>query len=851
MSLKVRILILAQVLLMFFPGILFAQHSESDSLTNLLKNSKGEEKYKLLIKLSESDSYTEEGIKYAEEAVDVAKKLGYKFLVDAYENLAITYFDNNRSDEALTYFWKMYEVSNNNQFTPGLLKAYKGLLPTYFYLDSFEKSEQYARQLLNLSLKEDSLGYQAYAHFWLGRDIHALGNTDSALVFINNALEIYKRTGDHKEIAKIYNSLGDIYYDDAKYNKAVEYYKKEIEVKEAMHDEPQYLAIAYLNLGSTFIALSEFQQALEQYQKALRTFESIGVEEGIAAANFGIGQIYENLSQSALATKENETNYLKAVENYKSALHLYRKMGFVEKEGQTLLALGTVYSRLVTNKYAEQFGEEWEDSLYRVKQADILQSFDSSLYYYNRALDIFTEQKVEREIAKVNTNVGSIYSWAREWGKAYSFISKAVSLCRKNNLQYELSAALYALGESDFRQSELKNAEKTFLECAQLSKSLDLKETLRYCYDRLSRLYDQQGQSVLALSYLKKSVRIKDEIFTEKSQKVIAELQTKYETEKKEQELKLMKNQDELQKSIIQRQKLMIIGAIIGSLLILIVALLMFKMFRDKQRANVVLEEKNALITSQKQEITDSIKYASRIQTAVLPSSNLIADAIPEHFVLFLPRDIVSGDFYWMTCKNDKIVLVAADCTGHGVPGAFMSMLGVSFLYEIVNKESILQPSEILNRLRNHIKTTLSQTGKIEEQKDGMDISLCVIDKQNKQLEWAGAFNPLYQIRKGELIEYKADKMPVAVHINDYKSFTNHEVEIQPGDTFYMFSDGFSDQFGGADGRKFMSKKFKEKLLSIWDKPMEEQRALLLTAHLDWRGDHDQVDDVLVIGFRM
>jgi len=279
--------------------------------------------------------------------------------------------------------------------------------------------------------------------------------------------------------------------------------------------------------------------------------------------------------------------------------------------------------------------------------------------------------------------------------------------------------------------------------------------------------------------------------------------------------------------------------------------LLMFKMFRDKQRANVVLEEKNALITSQKQEITDSIKYASRIQTAVLPSSNLIADAIPEHFVLFLPRDIVSGDFYWMTCKNDKIVLVAADCTGHGVPGAFMSMLGVSFLYEIVNKESILQPSEILNRLRNHIKTTLSQTGKIEEQKDGMDISLCVIDKQNKQLEWAGAFNPLYQIRKGELIEYKADKMPVAVHINDYKSFTNHEVEIQPGDTFYMFSDGFSDQFGGADGRKFMSKKFKEKLLSIWDKPMEEQRSLLLTAHLDWRGDHDQVDDVLVIGFRM
>ncbi len=146
-------------------------------------------------------------------------------------------------------------------------------------------------------------------------------------------------------------------------------------------------------------------------------------------------------------------------------------------------------------------------------------------------------------------------------------------------------------------------------------------------------------------------------------------MQTKYETEKKEQELKLMKNQDELQKSIIQRQKLMIIGAIVGALLILMVALLMFKMFRDKQRANRILQEKNALITSQKKEITDSIQYASRIQSAVLPTSSLLAEALPEHFVLFKPRDIVSGDFYWMTRKNEKVVLVAADCTGHGVPG--------------------------------------------------------------------------------------------------------------------------------------------------------------------------------------
>ncbi|MDI3527085.1 MAG: hypothetical protein PWR03_1268, partial [Tenuifilum sp.] len=568
--------------------------------------------------------------------------------------------------------------------------------------------------------------------------------------------------------------------------------------------------------------------------------------------NSGLGMIYENLSQSILATDENEANFRKALGYHKIALNLFHELQKKMEEGQTLQNIGNVYSRLATNRYVARFGEMWEDSLYKIKQSDILADFDSATVYYHKALSIFNVLKEEGEIAKVNTNLGSIFSWAREWNKANSYINKALQLARKNKLLYETTAALYAKGESLYRQGNLDDAELAFIECSRLSEKLGLKETLRYSFERLSRLYEQKGDLVRAYAYFKKAVRIKDEIFTEKSQRVMAEMQTKYETEKKEQQLLIMKNQDELQKSIIQRQKLMIIGAIIGSFLILMVALLMFKMFRDKQRANIILEEKNALITRQKQEITDSIKYASRIQNAVLPTSKLISDVLPEHFVLFMPRDIVSGDFYWMTHKNEKVVLVAADCTGHGVPGAFMSMLGVSFLYEIVNKENILQPAEILNNLRNHIKTTLSQTGKLEEQKDGMDISLCVIDKSNQKIEWAGAYNPLYQIRNEELIEYKADKMPVAVHLNDFKSFTNHEINYLPGDTFYMFSDGYADQFGGPEGRKFMVKRLKRTLLEIHQKPMQEQREILEKIHLDWRGENnDQIDDILIVGFRV
>ncbi|BDX37466.1 hypothetical protein CYCD_08210 [Tenuifilaceae bacterium CYCD] len=848
MSLRAKVVLF--IVLIAFSANGFSQSTEKDSLVNLLSRVKGDEKLRILYKLSDITSDSDEAIKYADEAIGVAKKINENALVDAYDNLGFVYYNQNNDEKALENFNKSLDLSRKIGYNKGSLNALNRLMQIYFNIDSLDKSKSFANQLLIKAEEVDSFRYQASALLQIGMIHRTAGTVDSALLCINKALLLYQKIDSKKDIAQTYNQLGQLYFNAADYNKSIEFYKKEIEIKQTF-DDPEGLAIAYYNFGNTHTSIGNYQQALEQYQKALKIFEEINYTSGIALSCSGIGATYENLSQSALATKENESNYNKALEYHNRALTIFRQMGAKNEEGQTLQNIGNAYSRLVTNKFVEQYGEAWEDSLYKIKQRDIFTTFSNSLDFYNQALKILTETKNEAEIAKVNINLGSTYSWARDWVKAESYINKGLQLARKNSLQYEITAALYALGESQYRQRNLNSAESTFLECAKLSSELGLKETLRFCYEKLSLLYEQKDNVGTAFFYHKMATKIKDEIFSEKSQKIITEMQTKYETDKKEQENKLLKNEADLRESVIQRQRLMIIAAIVGVILILMVALLMFKMFRDKQRANQILEEKNLLITKQKQEITDSIKYASRIQKAVLPSSNLISDSLPEHFVLFMPRDIVSGDFYWMTRKNDKIILVAADCTGHGVPGAFMSMLGVSFLYEIVNKENVLQPSEILNHLRNHIKTTLSQTGKFDEQKDGMDISLCVIDKQSMRLEWAGAYNPLYQIRNGELIEYKADKMPVAVHLNDHMSFTNHEVAVQSGDTFYMFSDGYSDQFGGSDGRKFMSKKFKELLTTIYDKPMEDQRDIIQSAHFDWKGEHEQVDDILVVGFRL
>jgi serine phosphatase RsbU (regulator of sigma subunit) len=281
------------------------------------------------------------------------------------------------------------------------------------------------------------------------------------------------------------------------------------------------------------------------------------------------------------------------------------------------------------------------------------------------------------------------------------------------------------------------------------------------------------------------------------------------------------------------------------------------KLKKDKQILEQKVKERTATIQEQKshiekqhEEITGSIRYAKRIQTAMLPHDEIIEAMLPHSFILFNPRDIVSGDFYFFKPVGNAIAFVAADCTGHGVPGGFMSMLGMSFLGEITSQLPIPSASEIIDHLREKIKLTLGQDEIDSTQKDGMDLAICVIDIDNKQIQYSGAFNPLIMIRNGELDVVKADRQPVAVYIKE-TDFTNHIIDVQDGDCFYMFSDGFPDQIGGPKQRKFMSKNFKNLIHENHKLPMPEQKIVLQKSLNDWRGDSMQVDDILVIGFSL
>lgn len=270
---------------------------------------------------------------------------------------------------------------------------------------------------------------------------------------------------------------------------------------------------------------------------------------------------------------------------------------------------------------------------------------------------------------------------------------------------------------------------------------------------------------------------------------------------------------------------------------------------KEKERINKIRKE----IEHRHNEVTKSITYAHRIQKALLPTSKFLGIRYRDYFIYWNPRDIVSGDFYWLKRYKDKTIIVVADCTGHGVPGAFMSVLGISFLDEITTKDADLKSNEILDRLREMIKLALHHSSKQRKASDGMDMVLCIIDNNTLEMDYTGANNPVYHIRDGELEVLKENRNPVGLHRME-KPFENQIVQLQKGDKLYMFSDGYIDQFGGEKGRKFLKKNFQRLLLHLanQDFDMEQEKQILDETFQSWKGEkHPQIDDVLVLGLKI
>ena len=312
-----------------------------------------------------------------------------------------------------------------------------------------------------------------------------------------------------------------------------------------------------------------------------------------------------------------------------------------------------------------------------------------------------------------------------------------------------------------------------------------------------------------------------------------------------------LKNQPGLMALTDEMKKTQSVIGVINLFILFVITILFFSFFR---RENIlfqiaILKQKDIIEEKQK-EILDSIAYAKRIQFSLLASDNLLKNNLPEHFVLFKPKDVVSGDFYWATPTPEGFIFITADCTGHGVPGAFMSLLNISKLSQAINENKITRPDLILNNIRTEIIKVLNVDG-LEESKDGMDAVLCKLDLANMKLQYAAANNSFYIIRDKQLLTCKADKMPVGKGHDDSISFSFNEIELKKGDVVYTFTDGYADQFGGQKGKKFRYKQLEEILMSICTLSTKEQSSILSQKFDDWKGNLDQVDDVLIMGIKI
>ncbi|MBK6951807.1 MAG: tetratricopeptide repeat protein [Crocinitomicaceae bacterium] len=593
------------------------------------------------------------------------------------------------------------------------------------------------------------------------------------------------------------------------------------------------LSYAYNIAGNYFEIIGNYPKAIESLNKSLKIAEDLQNLRGIANANNNLGNSYRRLEEQD-----------KAIVYYEKAVVYWKKI-----EDQHGLA--TTYNNLGLS-YSEK------------------KIFDKAKPFLDESKQLFLELDDKSGLGLVNHNIGQLFIWQNQNDSALIYFQKSLELYREVGTKSQIASNLRHIsiiafnealafkksGDQKNYSTKLNEADQLANESLHFSENSSSLEDLRLSLQQVYLIQKEKEEyrdafftleKYIEQSYVADSLENR-KLFFEQSYK--AEYNAKYERDSllRIEEKKL--NQVNLEKERVQKYSLY------GGLILLLIFIgFIYNRFKITNRQKNIIEEQKDLVEEKQKEILDSINYAKRIQNAILPSQRVVTNLLPEHFILYLPKDIVAGDFYWMESVNDTsnpknhaVLFAAADCTGHGVPGAMVSVVCNNSLNRSVREYGLTDPGKILDKTREIVVQEFEKSD--EDVKDGMDISLCSLSLDAKTLSWAGANNPLWIIRNSELIEFKPDKQPIG-KIENPKSFATQTIQLQKGDSIYIFTDGLQDQFGGEKGKKFKASKLKEILLSMQQQPLPNQKETLKEAFINWKGRLEQVDDVCVIGVRI
>ncbi|MBL4754002.1 MAG: tetratricopeptide repeat protein, partial [Flavobacteriales bacterium] len=602
------------------------------------------------------------------------------------------------------------------------------------------------------------------------------------------------------------------------YPLALSHYLEALQIREQL-EEKKEIAFHLGQIGIVYFRQGDYPKTLDYFLKALIIGEELGHQSTIAKNLSNIGIVYKK-----------QADYPKALEYYLRALKIHEELGTKAAIAANLSNIGLVYKSLKV--------------------------YPKALEYEFKALKIFEEIGEKTGIATNLNNIGAIFESQGDCSKALEYYFKGLKMCEEIGAKRSMVIQLGNIGTCYTQLLKYAVAEPYLLQALELADSIGSISEKMGIENHLSELYKETGQYQKAYEHYKDYSIIKDSLFNEDKSKEVGKLEAGFEyTKKLALEQAEHSKQSALAASESRRQKVVMFAISGGLLLLLVFFILLINRFRLKQKANILLKAKNIMIESQRTNILNSINYAKRIQQSILVSEETIQTHFPESFIYYEPKDIVSGDFYWFSQQNEKSIIAIIDCTGHGVPGAFLSMIGNTLMNEIINEKQIIDPAVILSKLHSSILNSFQHADENGQSHDGMDMALCVIDQKSKMIQFSGAMNPLYVVRNGGLETIKANLQSIGGRsIRAGKKvdpiFTGHEIPIEKDMTIYMFSDGYMDQFGGEKRKKFTGQRFKQLLSENSGLKMNQQKAALSQAMGDWKGSHKQIDDMLVMGVK-
>jgi serine phosphatase RsbU (regulator of sigma subunit)/uncharacterized protein HemY len=682
----------------------------------------------------------------------------------------------------------------------------------YLYdLNDHDSIQAYSERNLTLSKKLNYKKGIAYAYNYMGI-VCWRSDLEKALDYYTKGLALMREAKELNGEASCLANIGYVHYNKGNFTLAAEYTMRAIRIKELMNDK-RGMAACLNNLGNIYQDQTNYKEALLSHIKALKLREEIKDSSGIATSYINIAMVFE------AQNKPDE-----ALFNYRKALNAASAVGDKFAMADALNNIGSVYKSK--------------------------NNFKAALDHYNRALKLYKASDHKQGEAAIYNGIGNVYLQNKNYKEALQYQLKSLQLQENIGFKKGSASTYNSLGDISSEMKNYNQAVIYYKKALDISTAISSRDVMRDSYKSLSTIYEKLNDKENTIKYLKLYYEEKDSLLNKENFRQIYEINTRFETEKKEKEIQLLTKDQIINEKTAKQQKIIGIALIVGLGLLGILLFSLYARYRFKQRANRLLEQQKKEILKQSGLITDSIDYAKTIQEAILPDAEKLNSFLSDYFILYKPKATVSGDFYWIDKKGDQIICAVADCTGHGVPGAFMSILGQNILENVVQRSSAVNPGSILTMLNNEIVARFYKNQ--ESVKHGMDIAMIMIDEKHKQVQYAGAKNSLYLIRENTLNELKADRFSIGTVSKEQQilSYTNNTCDLKKDDMLYLFSDGFPDQKGGPDKKKFYYQPFKDVLISISKLSVDEQKQQLDEAIIQWMNGTEQIDDILVMGIR-